>query len=51
MHILVRKYLKHGKYNETIQIFEEIGRDQPGMHWNENPMVSTELQRIVIIHI
>ena len=27
MHTLDQKHLKHEKYNETLEIFEEIGRD------------------------
>merc|ERR1712238_419035 len=36
MHRLGQKHLKHGEYNEALEVFEEICRAQQEMHGNES---------------
>jgi len=51
MHRLGQKHLKHGEYNEALEVFEEICRAQQEMHGNESSRVGTALQNIAIVHI
>jgi len=51
MHRLGQKHLKHGEYNEALEVFEEICRAQQEMHGNESSRVGTALQNIAIVYI